>query len=148
MSQFPFNKFPQRLKLLRKEKSITQSALGKDLEVSQNAIYNWENGKREPDLEMIAKISKYFNVSASYLLGYDSNRKAEMIKPTNSLAGWDQKITTIQTSNKRLEKLAIYFSKLNEKGQEKAVEQVELLTKIPEYRKEEPEYIKEDDYQL
>ena len=28
------------------------------------------------------------------------------------------------------------MSKLNEKGQEKAIEQVELLTKIPEYRQD------------
>lgn len=29
-----------------------------------------------------------------------------------------------------------HFHKLNEKGQEKALDQIELLTKIPEYRKE------------
>ena len=28
-----------------------------------------------------------------------------------------------------------YYDELNEKGQEKAIEQVELLTKIPEYKK-------------
>ena len=34
------------------------------------------------------------------------------------------------------EKLAVAFSKLNNSGQKKAVEQIDLLTKIPEYQKD------------
>ena len=40
-------------------------------------------------------------------------------------------------SNISLEQIATSFTKLNEKGQEKAASYVEDLTKIPEYKKTE-----------
>lgn len=124
--------FPNKLKELRIEHSLTQTALADKLNVTQNAIFNWENGKREPSLEMIMQISTLFNVSPSYLMGYST----KMIKPTNSLLGEVEKLTYIKTPNRKLEQLAIHFSQLNNTGQEKAVEQVEMLTKISEYRKD------------
>lgn len=60
--------FANGLKRLRIERGLTQSALAKELNVTQNAIFNWENEKREPNLEMIRKIADYFNTSLVYLL--------------------------------------------------------------------------------
>ena len=37
--------FATALKTIRKEKGYTQSSLAKELNVSQNAVYNWENRK-------------------------------------------------------------------------------------------------------
>ena len=48
--------FSKNLKQLRTDKKITQMELADYLHVSQNAIFNWENGKREPSLEIIQKI--------------------------------------------------------------------------------------------
>lgn len=74
--------FTDRLKQLRIEKHITQKELAGFLNVTQNAIFNWENGKREPSIEMIEKIANYFNVSPSYLMGWDDGVQQYFRKPS------------------------------------------------------------------
>ena len=125
--------FPNILKQIRVQASMTQKELAEKLHVSQNAVFNWENGKREPGLDMIEKIAKLFMVKPPYLLGYET----EFIKPQNSLKNSLNNITLLKTNNQKLENVVRSFSRLNSKGQEKAVEQLELLAKIPEYQKEQ-----------
>ena len=67
--------FTDRLKLLRKENKISQKKLGEYLGVSQNAVFNWENGKTEPSAEMITKISEYFNIAPAYLMGWEEHEQ-------------------------------------------------------------------------
>ena len=61
--------FKERLKELRIEKGLTQTQLAKELRVNQRTISNWEVGERQPDLDPLEVIAKYFNVSYDYLLG-------------------------------------------------------------------------------
>ncbi len=63
------NKFANRLKELRIEKSYSQSKLAKLLNVDQRTISNWENAVREPDFDMLIKITLLFDTSTDYLLG-------------------------------------------------------------------------------
>lgn len=63
--------FPNRLKKLRSDRKLTQKQLAEKLSVSQNAVYNWENGKREPNLDMMKKIAKVFDI-ALYILVDDT----------------------------------------------------------------------------
>lgn len=65
---FIMSHFANSLKQLRIERGLTQSALAKELHVTQNAVFNWENEKREPNLDMIRKIAEYFNTSLVYLI--------------------------------------------------------------------------------
>lgn len=51
------------IKQLRVEHGLSQAALAKELNVSQSAIYYWETGKREPNLDTIEKIYEYFGIS-------------------------------------------------------------------------------------
>lgn len=60
--------FSDKLKELRIDKKKTQRQLAKELNVSQNAVCNWENGNRQPTFEMLEKIASLFGVSVSYLL--------------------------------------------------------------------------------
>lgn len=57
------------LKELRQYKSITQSDLGKALNISPSAIGMYEQGRREPDAEILVKIADFFDVTTDYLLG-------------------------------------------------------------------------------
>lgn len=66
------SEFAKRLKQLRKEYNITQGELAQKLNVSQNAIYNWENNKREPSSAMIEKMANIFNISPSCLMGWEA----------------------------------------------------------------------------
>ena len=61
--------FANKLKELRTAKAMSQKDLAIILNVSQNAIFNWENNKREPALSMVQQIAKYFNVSVDSLIG-------------------------------------------------------------------------------
>ena len=58
-----------RLKILRKERNISQLKLALDLNMSQNTISRYENMEREADYETLVKMADYFNVSLDYLLG-------------------------------------------------------------------------------
>ena len=65
--------FTDRLKQLRVQNNITQKKLADILNVSQNAVYNWENGKCEPSIDMLKKIANYFDVSFDYLIGLEKS---------------------------------------------------------------------------
>ncbi|MBZ4662813.1 MAG: hypothetical protein JG776_495 [Caloramator sp.] len=69
--------FGDRLKMLRKERGMTGTELGRLLNVSKVAISNWENGNRFPDKDMLLKIAELFNVSVDYLLGKTDVRNQE-----------------------------------------------------------------------
>ncbi len=48
---------------LRKENNMTQAQLGKELNVTYQAVSKWENNVSSPDFDTIIKMSKLFNVS-------------------------------------------------------------------------------------
>lgn len=56
------------LKKVRKERNLNQLKVAMDLNISREALSHYENGKREPSLDMLNKLSKYFNVSIDYLI--------------------------------------------------------------------------------
>ena len=56
------------LRMIRKEKNLNQLKVAFDLNISREALSHYENGKREPSLSMLNKMSEYFNVSIDYLI--------------------------------------------------------------------------------
>jgi len=58
-----------RIKLLRLQNNVTQAELGKYLNVKSNTISRYENGSREPDIDVVLKIADYFHVTTDYLFG-------------------------------------------------------------------------------
>ena len=56
------------LREIRKKKGYSQVKVSLELNVSREAISNYENGKRSPDVDMLVKFSDYFNVSIDYLI--------------------------------------------------------------------------------
>ena len=56
------------LKEIRKKKGYSQLKVAMDISISREALSFYENGKRSPDIEMLCKLSKYFNVSIDYLI--------------------------------------------------------------------------------
>jgi transcriptional regulator with XRE-family HTH domain len=61
----------QRLKELRAEKGLSARALGKIIGVSDVTVCRWENNKSDITGENLFKLSRFFNVSADYLLGLE-----------------------------------------------------------------------------
>ncbi len=56
------------LKEIRKKRNLNQQKVAMDLNISREALSHYENGKREPSLDMLNKMSAYFNVSIDYLI--------------------------------------------------------------------------------
>ena len=62
-------KLAETLKVLRKEKGITQRELALFLSVSPQSVSRWEKGSAYPDIEMLPEIAKYFSVTLDELMG-------------------------------------------------------------------------------
>ena len=56
------------LKIVRKTRKYSQLKIAMDLSISREALSHYENGKRNPDLQMLRNLSKYFNVSIDFLV--------------------------------------------------------------------------------
>ena len=56
------------LKEIRKKKKLSQQKVALDLNISRESLSHYENGKRQPSLELLMDMSKYFNVSINYLI--------------------------------------------------------------------------------
>ena len=58
-----------KIKELREINNIPQKALANILGISSNTLSQYENEKRNPSFEIVAKLSKFFNVSTDYIYG-------------------------------------------------------------------------------
>ena len=56
------------LRKIRKLRKLNQQKVAMELNISREALSHYENGKREPSLDMLVKMSRYFNVSIDYLI--------------------------------------------------------------------------------
>lgn len=74
------NLFGDILRELREENKMTQEDLGKLINVTKQAIYNYEKGDNEPNLTTLVKLSDIFNVSLDFLLGRTKQRQNLLIK--------------------------------------------------------------------
>ena len=63
--------FSQRLRELRLEKGLSMKQLAKELNTTDAAISNWENGINEPKISYLISMSKFFNISTDYILGLE-----------------------------------------------------------------------------
>lgn len=62
-----------RVAALRRERRMLQKDVAAQLGVTPNTLSNWENGKYEPDLASLAKLSEIFGVSVDYIIGNSDN---------------------------------------------------------------------------
>ena len=56
------------LKMIRKQRRLNQQKVALDLNITREALSHYENGRREPSLAMLQKMSAYFNVSIDFLI--------------------------------------------------------------------------------
>jgi transcriptional regulator with XRE-family HTH domain len=81
------DQFRKALRRAREEAGLSMNALGRDLGVSQSAVWQWEDGKAAPRPEMLAKLEQRLDVTAgsfARLLGYLPT--AEPGRPVSSVA--------------------------------------------------------------
>ena len=60
----------EKIRLLREERELNQTELGKAVNMTQRRVSYIENDKYEPSVDDIRAFCKFFNVSADYLMGF------------------------------------------------------------------------------
>lgn len=60
--------FSERLAKLRSNLNLSQKELSSRLGIARTTYAGYENGSREPDLNMLNKLSEFFNVSVHWLV--------------------------------------------------------------------------------
>lgn len=61
------------LKKARESIKLTQSQAAQTLKISDGTYKNYEQGKREPNGDMIVRLADLYHVTTDYLLGRNSN---------------------------------------------------------------------------
>ena len=82
--------FFQQLKLLRKEKNLTQTELANILHLSHGAVAMWETNKRQPDNETLGLLADFFGVSVDYLLGREETKNPPNVYDVDGLIKFEE----------------------------------------------------------
>ena len=130
----------ERIRIARKKAGLTQKILGEKLGVSYQTIAQWENGLRNPKLETLRKIAKEINCPITDLftaddiafvrIGYEAGHKIggeNWIEYLEKMLGYS--FSGVE------QEIVCLLKRLNDEGQQKALERVEELTEIPKYRR-------------
>lgn len=64
--------FSERLKELRKKKGLTQEEAAKRLDIARTTYSGYERGTSEPDMNMLNKLSDFYEVDLNSLVGKDN----------------------------------------------------------------------------
>lgn len=59
-----------KIRLLRKNKKVTQTELAEALSVSAQSVSKWENHVSAPDITLLPMIARYFGITMDELFGY------------------------------------------------------------------------------
>jgi len=90
------NKLGIIISKLRKEKGLTQKDLADELNISDKAVSRWETGSSSPNMDMLLRISKFFQV------------------PLNDLI--TARVATEENGDELVEDIIHEFSELNKKN--------------------------------
>ena len=81
----------ENLRLLRREKGLSQEQVAQTLFVARQTISKWENGQAEPGVESLKALAKLYGVSLDRLVGEESSSVPESHQPDMKraeLADW------------------------------------------------------------
>lgn len=67
----------ERLKLLRKEKKLTQVQVAEFLKVTPRAYQYYEGGNHIPELPKLIALADFYDVSLDYLIGRSETRERQ-----------------------------------------------------------------------
>lgn len=62
-----------RIKDLRHETNLSQNEIARQLGIAQNSYSQIETNKRQPSLELLVKLAKFFHVTTDYILGVEDD---------------------------------------------------------------------------
>ena len=105
-----------RIKELREEKKLSQTARAESVGTSQRNIGRWENGENEPTYSQLVKLADYFGVTIDYLVGREDDFGVVKIENLS------------QISNDEKDLIRVYKS-LSQEDKQKVLSMVKELIK-------------------
>lgn len=69
----------EKIKQIRKDKGLQQKAVAIEVGLDQSNYNKVENGRREPSLEVLQKLSAILGVSIDELLSSENNKKPSLV---------------------------------------------------------------------
>ena len=120
-------KIGEIIKYLRAKKGMTQEELAGAAGIAKSSLCNYENGRRTPPDSVIRAIAEELEVPeetfSSYMQGGGPSVRQNL-----------RKFQEGRKRTARAKKLLDAFYRLSDKAQAKAIEHVEDLARVPEYR--------------
>lgn len=118
--------FSEILVTLLNKKGIKASVLSKDTGITEALISNWKSGRQVPKYDSLQKLSRYFGVSADYLLELTDVPDKQM----HSLY-----IEMPSEPDEQRQQLLANYDKMNEDGKNELVGLSEIISGNPKYLK-------------
>lgn len=84
-----------RIKYMRQQVGITQKQLAQSISVAPSTVGQYEQGSREPSIDILIRIAKTLNISLDYLLTgeeYKNNTHEPILKPLTGQEGLNELI--------------------------------------------------------
>ena len=124
--------FGNILRKSRKEKKMTQMQLAEASGLSVMSIRRYESGERFPGLDELVKLGQ----TLGFVIAVDADTKIETSVSQKMFIDetFQEQLEELTKTNARFSSLAKVFQTLNKEGQQKALETVEMISKIPEYQ--------------
>lgn len=110
--------FGEQIRELRKKNQLSQEQFAKELNVTRQAVSNWENNKNLPDLEMLISMSATFHISLDELILGGENDMNDMTKKlihdsSETRRAHDNKVTTLVGTFLLIMGFFCFFAKSN-----------------------------------
>lgn len=118
------------LKQIRKSKNMSQKDLAEKVGLTQQAVALIENGKRKLELDLFLNMLTAMNATDSEI---NDSLKHSKAAPVLLALRTETVTTSTSYTDETEEQLLDYFSLLNENGRKKAVELLQILSKVPEF---------------
>ena len=122
--------FNRIIKLLRKERGITQKQAAEDLGVSQALLSHYEKGIRECGLDFVVRVADYYNVSCDYLLGRSMARDGSAV-PVERM---DMQVHTGWEKNQVVQAVSLLMDLTEQAGSKQLPHEVESYLSVVIYK--------------
>ena len=109
------NSIAAALKRLREQSGMKADDVGALIGKSGKTVNAWENGRGQPDAEMLIKLSVLYKVENLLAEFDESNKLNQVAKPEQTILTTDEK------------QLLSLYNSMNDEGKEKALERLEEM---------------------
>lgn len=93
-------KLNENIRILRKRLALTQDQFAQQLGIKRSLVGAYEEGRAEPRLELLQKMSEVFSISVDQLIGNDFTTDSAPSLPSTS-RGKDVLVVTVDASQKQ-----------------------------------------------